>query len=100
MKIGDKVKMSRSDISAYADMEGVVDWMCEDNSFSLNCGGSILIVPMNDSFKRRKNGVWIWLNGEHIFHKSNFKAEDRRHQKIVTERIKNKIIKFFSILIK
>ena len=76
MKLGDKVKMSErnpnhlgNDVDAYAGMEGVVTDISEDGAFVLNCGNCILVVPMNDAFKKPKKGVWIWLNGEHIFHK-------------------------------
>lgn len=76
MVVGDKVKMSERNpnhlgygISAYAGMEGVVTDIYDDGAFALNCGSSILVVPMNKVNKQPKKGVWIWLNGEHIFHK-------------------------------
>jgi hypothetical protein len=50
-------------------MEGIVTDICDDGAFILNCKTSILVVPMNNAFKRPEKGVWIWLNGEHIFHK-------------------------------
>ena len=75
MKIGDKVKMSSrnenhlgNDTCAYAGMEGVVDKVYEDGAFTLNCGTAWLIVPMNDAWKNPLRGVWIYLNGRHIFH--------------------------------
>jgi len=76
MKTGDKIKMSGNnlnhlgnDVCAYAGMEGVVTHIYDDGAFILDCGTSILVVPMNDAFKQPKEGVWVWLNGEHIFHK-------------------------------
>lgn len=75
MRIGDKVRMSEHNpnhlgngVSAYAGMEGVVSDIYDDGAFVLDCGSSILVVQMNDSWKQPKKGVWIWLNGEHIFH--------------------------------
>lgn len=73
MKIGDRVKMSDRNLGngiyAYAGMEGVVTDIYDDGAFSLDCGNCILVVPMNTAFKQPKNGVWIWLNGRHIFHR-------------------------------
>lgn len=76
MEVGDKVKMSERNpnhlgygVDAYSGMEGVVTDIYEDGAFALDCGSSILVVPMNNLFKKPKKGVWIWLNGEHIFHK-------------------------------
>lgn len=76
MKIGDKVKMSERNqnhlgngVDAYAGMEGIVTDIHDDGAFCLNCGNCILVVPMNNAFKQPQKGVWIWLNGEHIFHK-------------------------------
>lgn len=76
MKKGDKVKMSKRNpnhlgfgVDAYADMEGIVSDIYEDGAFALDCGSSILIVTMNDNFKKPLKGVWIWLNGEEVFHK-------------------------------
>ena len=72
MKIGDKVKMSRSNpnhlgygICAYAGMEGIVTDIYDDGAFSLDCGKNTLTVPMDKAY----DGLWIWLNGEHVFHK-------------------------------
>lgn len=76
MKIGDKVKMSERNpnhlgngVDAYAGMEGLVTDVYDNGEFVLNCGSSILVVPMYNARKQPKKGVWIWLNGEHIFHK-------------------------------
>jgi hypothetical protein len=76
MKIGDKVRMSESNsnhlgygVDAYAGMEGIVTDIYDDGAFALNCSTSILVVPMNNAFKQPKKGVWVWLNGNHIFHK-------------------------------
>jgi hypothetical protein len=76
MKIGDKAKMSEynrnhldNDVCAYAGMEGTVKDINEDGSFILDCGNSILVVPMRNAFKQPKKGIWIYLNGNHIFHK-------------------------------
>jgi dissimilatory sulfite reductase (desulfoviridin) alpha/beta subunit len=77
MKIGDKVKISDrnrnhldSGVDAYAGMEGVVTNIYDDNAFCLDCGDCTLAVPMNNAFKQRIEGIWIWLNGELIFHRS------------------------------
>lgn len=77
MKIGDKVKMSDRNLNhlgngvcAYSGMEGIVTDIWEDNAFALRCETSILVVPMRNAFKNRIRGVWIWLNGELVFHKS------------------------------
>jgi dissimilatory sulfite reductase (desulfoviridin) alpha/beta subunit len=76
MKKGDVVKMSDRnpnhlghDVDAYAGMEGIVTDIYEDGAFCLDCGNCALVVPMRDAFKNKKDGVWIWLNGVHIFHK-------------------------------
>lgn len=75
MKIGDKVIISAKNpnhlgygVSAYAGMEGIVSDIWEDNSFTLKCETSTLVVPMKSHFKHKK-GIWIWLNGELVFHK-------------------------------
>lgn len=76
MKIGDKVKISKKNpnhlghgVCAYAGKEGIVSDIYEDNSFILDCGNSTLVVPMNNwEFKPQKKGIWIWLNGVHLFH--------------------------------
>lgn len=111
MKIGDKVKMSEKNpnhlgrgVCAYAGMEGVVDWMAEDGSFSLDCrdktgSGGFLVVPMNDARKRRKKGIWIYLNGWHTFHRSDFSAEDARHRSAQRERRKLWLSSFFRKLL-
>ena len=77
MKIGDTVKMSaknlnhlENDVCAYAGMKGVVTDIYDDGAFALKCETSILVVPMRDAWKNKLPGVWIWLNGEHIFHKN------------------------------
>jgi hypothetical protein len=77
MKIGDKVKMSDKNpnhlgngVDAYAGMEGIVENIYDDGAFVLNCGSSILVVPMRDAYKNWKKGCWIYLNGELLFHKS------------------------------
>ena len=69
MKKGDKVKMSYKNQNAYDGMEGTVTDVYEDNAFVLNCGTSILVVPMRNYWGRIK-GVWIYLNNELIYHKS------------------------------
>ena len=75
MKIGDNVKMSEknpnhlgSSIDPYAGYEGKVVQLWEDGSFCISKGGSELVVPMNMSNKKPKKGIWIYLNGKHIFH--------------------------------
>lgn len=85
MKIGDKVKMSKRNtnhlgrgVDAYAGMEGVVTDVYDDGAFVLNCGSSILIVSMNYAFKKPKKGVWVYLNGEHIFHKRKAKRNPKK----------------------
>jgi len=91
MKIGDKVKMSERNpnhlengVDAYAGMEGIVTDIYDDGAFSLNCGNSILVVPMNNAFKQQKKGVWIWLNGKHIFHKRIDTKPERSPKKMVS----------------
>jgi hypothetical protein len=76
MKVGDNVVMSYQNqnhigngVCAYAGMSGVVTDVYDDGAFSLNCGNCILVVPMNNAYKQPLKGVWIYLNGEHIFHK-------------------------------
>ena len=69
MKKGDKVKMSDRNQTAYDNMEGTVTDIFPDNAFALDCGTSILVVPMRNYWQRLK-GVWIYLNNELIFHKS------------------------------
>lgn len=76
MKMGDTIKMSDKNpnhlgygVSAYAGMEGIVTDVWEDGAFAISTKTSILVVPMNKSDKSPKKGIWIWLNGEHIFHK-------------------------------
>lgn len=71
MQVGDIIIMSKSnknhlgtDVCAYAGMTGIVKEIYPDNSFWIDCGNSTLIVPMHNT-----NGVYIWVNGEHIFHK-------------------------------
>ena len=77
MIVGDKVKMSDknrnhlgNDVCAYAGMEGLVTDVYDDGAFALRCNSARLIVPMNNAYKRRIKGVWIWLNGVHMFYKS------------------------------
>ena len=77
MKIGDKVKMSDKNpnhlgngVDAYAGMKGIVENIYDDGAFCLNCGSSILVVPMRDAWKRWKSGCWIYLNDELVFYKS------------------------------
>jgi hypothetical protein len=69
MKKGDKVKMSYKNQTAYDGMEGLVTDIFPDNGFALDCGGSILVVPMRNYWERLK-GVWIYLNDELVYHKS------------------------------
>ena len=76
MKTGDIVTMSNRNTnhlgygkSAYSGMKGEVKDIWEDGAFSIFTGNSWLIVPMRNAFKRPIGGVWIWLNGEEIFHK-------------------------------
>jgi hypothetical protein len=69
MKKGDKVKMSYKNQNAYDGMEGLVTDIFQDNSFALDCGTSILVVPMRN-YWRRLEGVWIYLNNELIYYKS------------------------------
>jgi len=75
MKIGDKVVMSarnlnhtKTDPCAYAGMKGIVTDIYEDNAFCLDCGTCTLVVPMNNAYKKPIPGVWIILNGMHVFH--------------------------------
>lgn len=96
MTIGDKIKMSdknsnhlNNDVCAYAGMEGVVTEVYNDGSFVLNCGNCILVVPMWDAFKQPKEGVWIWLNGHHVFHKRIDNQTTRNRSKL--RRFFNKI---------
>lgn len=74
MKIGDTVKMSTknhfgNDVCADAGIEGTVSAVYPDGAFILKCSNSVLVVPMNNAYRLPRKGVWIWLNGEHIFHK-------------------------------
>jgi hypothetical protein len=71
LKVGDNVSMSSKNKNhlgfgqcAYSNMSGVVTDVWEDGSFCINTGTSHLVVPLS-----RKNGVWIFLNGKHIYHK-------------------------------
>ena len=75
MKTGDKVRMSDRNknhlgygVCAYSGMQGVVEKVWEDGSFSLNCGNSTLAVPMLSRSTNRTEGIWIWLNEELIFY--------------------------------
>jgi len=72
IKVGDNVKMSDrnynhlgNDVCAYSGMEGIVDYVGDDNSFSIFTGNSILVVPL--VIYGKPIGVWIWLNGELIY---------------------------------
>jgi hypothetical protein len=69
MEKGDKVKMSEKNQNAYDGMEGLVTDIFQDGGFALDCGGSILVVPMRNYWERLK-GVWIYLNDELVYHKS------------------------------
>ena len=78
MKIGDKVKISDKnpnhlgrDVSAYADMEGIVTDLWEDGSFAIKTPSSVLVVPLHN-----KDGIWIYLNDMLIFHKKNKKSKN------------------------
>ncbi len=78
MKIGDTVKMSKKNrnhlgynVSAYAGMTGVVTAVWEDNAFVLDCGTSILVVPMQNAWKHYIDGVWVYLNNVLIQIKPN-----------------------------
>lgn len=71
IKIGDTIKMSSRNpnhlgfgISAYSGMEGTVVQVWDDGAFCINTGTSELVVPLN-----KRKGVWIFLNGKHIYHK-------------------------------
>ena len=68
-------------VDAYAGMEGKVTNIYNDGAFVLDCGSSILVVPMNNAYKQPKTGVWIWFNGEHIFHKRINAKPTRSHKK-------------------
>ena len=68
MKTGDRVKMSNRNQNAYDGMEGQVTDIFQDGGFVLNCGTSILVVPMRNYWQRLK-GVWIYLNNELVYHK-------------------------------
>jgi hypothetical protein len=69
MKKGDLVKMSSKNQTAYDGMEGLVTDIFQDGGFAIDCGTSILVVPMRDYWSRLK-GVWIYLNNELIYYKS------------------------------
>ena len=69
MKKGDRVKMSAKNQTAYDGMEGKVIDIFPDNGFALDCGTSILVVPMRNYWERLK-GVWIYLNDELVYHRS------------------------------
>jgi len=77
MKIGDSVKISDKnpnhlgrDVSAYANMEGIVTDLWEDGSFAIKTSSSVLVVPLHN-----KDGIWIYLNDTLIFHKKNKKSK-------------------------
>lgn len=96
MKLGDSVKMSHRNtnhlgygVCAYAGMEGYVIDIYDDGSFALDCGGSTLVVPLRNAYKQKKNGVWIWLNGEHIFYKIIIKTEKRVIARMYTSYIRS-----------
>lgn len=76
MKIGDIVKMSDrntnhlgNDVCAYAGMKGIVTYISDDGAFCLDCGTSTLVVPMNNAYKQKIKGIWIWVNDNLIFYK-------------------------------
>lgn len=90
MQVGDIVKMSDknpnhlgNDVDAYAGMVGIVTDVWEDGAFALDCKTSILVVPMNDAFKNPKKGLWIWLNGKHIFYKRKKEKKQNWLQKLI-----------------
>lgn len=67
--IGDKIKISNrnknhlgNDVSAYANMEGIVENIYRDGSFVLNCGSAILVCP-------KINGMWLIKKGKEFFYK-------------------------------
>ncbi len=71
MKEGDIVRMSSKNrnhlgfgVCAYSEMEGFVEKVWDDNGFCINTGNSSLIVPLT-----QKKGVWVYLNGKHVYHK-------------------------------
>jgi hypothetical protein len=75
MKVGDKVKMSdknlnhtKTDICAYAGMEGTVTEIYEDGAFVLDCKTCVLVVPMKNGRGINIDGVWIEIEGKTIFH--------------------------------
>ena len=68
MEKGDKVKMSEKNQNAYDGMEGLVTDIFQDGGFALDCGISILVVPMRNYWGKVK-GVWIYLNNELVYHK-------------------------------
>jgi len=79
MKTGDTVIISdrnRNHLDngtcAYSGMKGVVTHLYEDGAFALNCGSSVLVVPMNNADKSPKKGIWIYLNGVLIFHERKY----------------------------
>jgi hypothetical protein len=47
-------------------MKGIVTDVWEDNAFCINCGTSILVVPM--VIYGVPKTYWIWLNGKLIKH--------------------------------
>jgi hypothetical protein len=82
MKIGDKVKYSdrnlycKNTVSAYANMEGIVENIFDDGGFVLDCGTSTLVVPSRGYYTLDK-GVWIYLNDVLIFHKFKHTFKER-----------------------
>ena len=66
---GDRVKMSEKNQNAYDGTEGIVTDVFQDGGFALDCGTSVLVVPMRNYWGRLK-GVWLYLNDKLIYHES------------------------------
>ena len=101
MKLGDIVEMSTKNpnhldygICAHAGMKGEVKDIWEDGSFSIFTGNSWLIVPMNNGFNEPIKGVWILLNGEHIFHKRIKIKSEENNENFIKKFIRNFLILF------
>ena len=100
MKIGDEVIVSDKNpnhlcygVCAYAGMKGIVTDVWEDNAFCINCGTSILVVPM--VIYGVPKTYWIWLNGELVKHKG-IKQKNLVITKNKTKSFWSKIISIFN----
>jgi hypothetical protein len=66
---GDRVKISEKNQNAYDGMEGIVTDIFQDGGFTLDCGNSVLVVPMRNYWGKLK-GVWIYLNDKLVYYKN------------------------------